>query len=955
MLEESKTNVMENTVKLMATEYATKKEKCYFNGHAWLWASIILLVLGQIASFIYLMHAQQNSIDYYSRLKCFCQESDERSFVPPANVSIGETNQAARYFVATDAEAEVVFSRKKRSSSSKAGKPQKHANKKNGRKPRSDKHPMATTLPMGQSSAYGPVTMSPGVQHQANVEFVNPKFRDEYLSRSETGSSPNHADNPWVWLNAYSRIPVNAIQEFCSATKDYCPPGLEGPIGPQGLVGEKGVRGERGDRGQQGETGLRGPVGPIGPQGPKGPKGDMGKTGLPGLNGRDGVPGEPGLDGVPGRSGTPGFDGISGLDGLPGQPGLNGKDGNPGTTGLQGDPGPIGPQGLTGPRGKPGRSGIPGVPGVPGVNTWVVNTTDPRRIVLVPPSILGVDIIDGQIQGNATRTVVIQEGKNLRLRCGTAGNPRPEVSWMRADGSLTPMGSWQTSDVLGPTFNITQVHRDHMGVYVCVADNGIPPPSYRTINVEVHFPPLIRTESPSVGVANGSSVVLECVVEAFPESLCYWERADGRSIDSAHKAFLRDQGKYKVQMTLNLTITNPNTDYGRYHCVSKNEVGITRGEIDVYAMDPRYSQAGGTNDPKLWGTPPSDMVDLEDVCPPPPDCPKCSSAPSEKCRESGLGMFDVLGRLDIRPLGNETYSGYVNRTQDCVMVAIGKPVYHRFTNATHGNWMRDSLPRTMADGDKYWATKFNETYVLYEYINKTAFKKDTSARNYTLPFALKGYLHVVYNGSLYYHQQEESRVIRYELASERNTMVYLPNATVTGNVYLYSQSQSYLDFSVDETGLWVIYGANSGDVATNNTVVAKLNPYSLEIEYIWNISLNNQRAGEMFIACGVLYALDSVTERTTKIRFALDLYRNKLLEVDGLTFTNPFRKTSMVGYNHRNKELYTWDNGNQLTYPVKFTDIGYNTPDNDLANDRIEVSGPEALIQDEWDSIIEIT
>lgn len=35
-------------------------------------------------------------------------------------------------------------------------------------------------------------------------------------------------------------------------------------------------------------------------------------------------------------------------------------------------------------------------------------------------------------------------------------------------------------------------------------------------------------------------------------------------------------------MTLNLTITNPNSDYGRYYCVSKNEVGITRGEIDVY-------------------------------------------------------------------------------------------------------------------------------------------------------------------------------------------------------------------------------------------------------------------------------------------------------------------------------------------------------------------------------------
>lgn len=95
---------------------------------------------------------------------------------------------------------------------------------------------------------------------------------------------------------------------------------------------------------------------------------------------------------------------------------------------------------------------------------------------------------DGQLQGNTTRTVIIQEGKNLRLRCGTAGNPRPEISWRRADGSLTPMGSWQSklafftsweflvynqiklyvaSDVLGPTFNITRVHREHMGVYVC--------------------------------------------------------------------------------------------------------------------------------------------------------------------------------------------------------------------------------------------------------------------------------------------------------------------------------------------------------------------------------------------------------------------------------------------------------------------------------------------------------
>lgn len=56
----------------------------------------------------------------------------------------------------------------------------------------------------------------------------------------------------------------------------------------------------------------------------------------------------------------------------------------------------------------------------------------------------------------------------------------------------------------------------------------------------------------------------------------------------------------------------------------------------------------------------------------------------------------------------------------------------------------------------------------------------------------------------------------------------------------------------------------------------------------------------MFIACGVLYAVDSATDRTTKVRLALDLYKNTLLEVM-LPFTNPFRKTTVLAYSHRYK------------------------------------------------------
>lgn len=58
--------------------------------------------------------------------------------------------------------------------------------------------------------------------------------------------------------------------------------------------------------------------------------------------------------------------------------------------------------------------------------------------------------------------------------------------------------------------------------------------------------------------------------------------------------------------------------------------------------------------------------------------------------------------------------------------------------------------------------------------------------------------------------------------------------------------------------------------------------------------------GEMFIVCGVLYALDSATERESKVSVAIDLYLNKQVEV-ALQFTNPFRKTTQLGYDHMHK------------------------------------------------------
>jgi len=42
------------------------------------------------------------------------------------------------------------------------------------------------------------------------------------------------------------------------------------------------------------------------------------------------------------------------------------------------------------------------------------------------------------------------------------------------------------TSVLGHTLNITHINRGHMGIYNCIADNGVPPAANQTFNLEVH-------------------------------------------------------------------------------------------------------------------------------------------------------------------------------------------------------------------------------------------------------------------------------------------------------------------------------------------------------------------------------------------------------------------------------------------------------------------------------------
>ena len=78
------------------------------------------------------------------------------------------------------------------------------------------------------------------------------------------------------------------------------------------------------------------------------------------------------------------------------------------------------------------------------------------------------------------------------------------------------------------------------------------------------------------------------------------------------------------------------------------------------------------------------------------------------------------------------------------------------------------------------------------------------------------------------------------------------------------------------------------------------------------------KIGNAFVACGVVYSIDSYSGTTT-INYAYDTATGSGTDLN-IKFINRFGYNSMVTYNPREKVLYAWDKYRQITYPLEFED-----------------------------------
>ncbi|KAL3065741.1 hypothetical protein OYC64_015818 [Pagothenia borchgrevinki] len=246
------------------------------------------------------------------------------------------------------------------------------------------------------------------------------------------------------------------------------------------------------------------------------------------------------------------------------------------------------------------------------------------------------------------------------------------------------------------------------------------------------------------------------------------------------------------------------------------------------------------------------------------------------------------------------------KKNECLIKSLINPRNVSKMESTFGAYMRDT---TQLNDERIWVAEHFSGRVIKEYKSIASFQNSTSEIVDVKKF-YQGCGHTVHNGSFYYHIAGTSSIARFDFHTKRLHTLTIENALYHNLAYLLHNSKTYFKLAADENGLWLIFASSVDESIT----VAQLDPKTFSVTSYLNTTYPRTKAGNAFIACGVLYVTDTKDARVT---FAFDLLKGKPVNVT-FDLRSPGGVLAMLSYSPKDRHLYVWDQGYVRLYVVHF-------------------------------------
>ncbi|GBL76498.1 Down syndrome cell adhesion molecule-like protein 1 [Araneus ventricosus] len=179
--------------------------------------------------------------------------------------------------------------------------------------------------------------------------------------------------------------------------------------------------------------------------------------------------------------------------------------------------------------------------------------------------------------------VSLHVGEKLLLKCEASGFPKPQISWFKVkelfnEVETTPVDSNTWNDTL---LIIPEADIEHSGLYLCIADNKIPPKLKAKALVRVIETPKIQPFYFKKGARAGDKTSATCLAES-KSPLSYLWKKDGELLTE------QDELRFKTDEEFSILIIEPVKieNSGNYTCIAQNKHGSSSYTAELLVEAP---------------------------------------------------------------------------------------------------------------------------------------------------------------------------------------------------------------------------------------------------------------------------------------------------------------------------------------------------------------------------------